>query len=45
MNNRDPRRRREKGIQNIFEEMGGNFPNLNKEIDIQEQEAQRAPKR
>ena len=36
---------KEKGIENIFEEiMGENFPNL-KETDIKIQESQRAPKK
>ena len=35
---------REKGIKNLFGEiMAENFPNLKKETDIQEQEAQRVP--
>uniref|UniRef100_A0A9L0RAZ2 L1 transposable element RRM domain-containing protein n=1 Tax=Equus caballus TaxID=9796 RepID=A0A9L0RAZ2_HORSE len=35
---------RDKGAENLFEEiMAENFPNLRKEIDIQVQEAQRAP--
>ena len=48
MHNRDSRRgkKREKGMENIFEEiMAENFPNLKKEINIQVQEAQRNPKR
>ena len=40
--NRNSRRKREKGIENIFEEViAENFPNL-KETDIKIQEAQRA---
>ena len=43
MHNRNSRRKREKGIENIFEEiMAENFPNL-KHTDIKIQEAQRAP--
>ena len=35
---------REKGIKNVFEEiMAENFPNLQKETDIQAQEAQKVP--
>ena len=35
---------REKGIENVFEEiMAENFPNLKKETDIQIQEAWRVP--
>ena len=46
MQNRDSRRRREKEIENVFEEiMAENFPNLKKETDIQTEEAQRAPNR
>ena len=42
--NRNPRRRRERGIENIFEEiMAENFPNLKKETNTQTQEAQRVP--
>ena len=41
--NRNSRRKRKKGIKNIFEEiMAENFPNL-KHTDIKIQEAQRAP--
>ena len=41
---RGSRRRREKGIKNVFEEiMAENFPNLKKETNIQVQEAQRVP--
>ena len=46
MHNRDSRRgkKREKGMENIFEEiMAENFPNLKKETDVQIQEAQRVP--
>ena len=36
MHNRDPRRRKKKGDQNVFEEiMAENFPNIKKETDIQ----------
>ena len=43
MHNRDSRRRRKKGFENIFEEiMAEDFPNL-KERGINIQEAQRAP--
>ena len=35
---------RDKGAENLFEEIiAGNFPNLRKKMDIQVQEAQRAP--
>ena len=46
MHNRDSRRgkKREKGMENIFEEvMAENFPNLKKETHIQEQEAKMVP--
>ena len=46
MHNRDSRRgkKREKGMENIFEEiMAENFPNLKKETDVQIQEAQSVP--
>ena len=33
----------EQDIENLFEKMRENFPNLTKEIDIQVQEAQRIP--
>ena len=33
----------EQVIENLFEKMRENFPNLTKEIDIQVQEAQRIP--
>ena len=40
MQNRDSRRRREKGVENVFEEiMAKYFPNLKKETDIHVQEA------
>ena len=38
---RGPRKRKEKGIENWFEDITANFPNLRREIDIQVQEAQR----
>ena len=39
-----PRRKREEGVENIFDEiMTENFPKLQKEIDIQVEEAQRVP--
>ena len=42
-NRNSRRRKKEKGIKNIFEEiMGENFPNL-KDTNIKTQEAQRAP--
>ena len=42
MYNRDHRRRKRKGIENVFEEiMAENFTNLMKETDTQIQEAQR----
>ena len=46
-NYRSPRRRREKkGYEKIFEEIiGENFPNMEKEIVNQVQEAQRVPYR
>ena len=41
---KDSRRRKEKTIKHIFEEsMAGNFPNLKKGTNIQEQEAQKVP--
>lgn len=41
---RSPRRREERGQENFFEEiMAENFPNPEKETDIQIQEAQRTP--
>ena len=44
MHNRDFKRRIEKGIENVFEEiMAEKFPNLKKETDIQAQEAQMIP--
>ena len=43
---RGPRRRREKGYEKIFEEIiVENFPNMEKEIVNQVQEAQRVPYR
>ena len=42
--NMNPRRRRERGIENVFKEiMAENFPNLKKDTDSQGQEAQRVP--
>ena len=44
MQNRNSRRRREEGVENVFEEiMAPNFPNLKKETDLQVQEADRVP--
>ena len=41
-----PRRRRERGLEKIFEEViAENFPNMGKEIVNQVQEAQRVPGR
>ena len=41
-----PKKRREKGLKKIFEEIiAENLPNLEKEIVTQVQEMQRAPKR
>ena len=41
---RGPRRRRERGLEKIFEEViAENFPNMGKEIVNQVQEAQRVP--
>ena len=46
LNYRGPRRRREKGYEKIFEEIiAENFPNMEKEIVNQVQEAQRIPYR
>ena len=46
MHNRDPGEERERGIENVLEEiMTKHFPNLRKETDIQVQEAQRVPNR
>ena len=43
---RGPRRRRERGLEKIFEEViAENFPNMGKEIVNQVQEAQRVPGR
>ena len=43
---RVPRRRREKGAENTFEDIiAENFPNLCRETDIQDHEAQRIPNR
>ena len=45
-NYRGPRRRREKGYEKIFEEIiVENFPNMEKEIVNQVQDAQRVPYR
>ena len=45
-NYKAPRRRREKGYEKIFEEsIVENFPNMEKEIANQVQEAQRVPYR
>ena len=45
-NYKGPRRRREKGYEKIFEEsIVENFPNMEKEIVNQVQEAQRVPYR
>ena len=45
MDYRCPRRRSDKGAENLFEEIiDENFPNLRKETDIQVQEAQRVLK-
>ena len=45
-NYRGPRRRREKGYENIYQEIiVENFPNMEKEIVSQVQEAQRVPHR
>ena len=45
-NYRGPRRRREKGIEKIFEEIiVESFPNMGKEIVSQVEEAQRVPYR
>ena len=42
--NMNPRRRRERGIENVFKEiMAENFPNLKKETYTQTQKAQRVP--
>ena len=43
---RGPRRRRERGLEKIFEEViAENFPNMGKEIVIQFQEGQKVPGR
>ena len=43
---RGPRRRRERGLEKIFEELiAENFPNMGKEIVNQVQKAQRVPGR
>lgn len=43
---RGPRRRKEKGVENLLEEiMIGNFPTLGKKTDIQIQKAQKVPKK
>ena len=42
--NRNARRRRERGIENVFKEITAkNFPNLKKETNPQTQEVQRVP--
>ena len=38
-----PEEEKEQEIENLFEKMKENFPNLVKEIDIQVQEVQRVP--
>ena len=44
MNNRNSRRRREKGIKDVFEVLiAENFPNLKNDTDIHKQETERVP--